>query len=206
MKIKALITTLAIIGSSSVAMARPVTVSGSANASWRFDTRPAPTTTVVRDHRVQPVIVTPAHPAALRAGTRWNAYANAGWSDRYDDGFDDGRYNRPRALVLAEGLNFGNTEYRKDLVPGAGAGRFNALRIDSDGGQTFIVKVVVEFADGGAVQVVDLNRTLRGNQSMTIDLSGSARPLHRVLVYREDGGAAETINRRHNGAFTVTAL
>ncbi len=47
MNIKALITML-VLGSSSVAMARPVTVSGSAQANWSYGTAPAP---IVRDHR-----------------------------------------------------------------------------------------------------------------------------------------------------------
>jgi hypothetical protein len=206
MKIKALITTLAIIGSSSVAMARPATVTATAtaNASFRFGTRPV-ATPVIRDHRVAPpVVVTPPR-AVLRANAQWNGYSNAGWNDRYDDRYDD-RYNQPRGLVLEEGIAFEDHEYRKDIVMGATNERFNTLRIDSDGGTTFLMKVVIEFADGGAVQQIDLNRTLRGDQGLSIDLSGSARKLHRILIYRADGGAALNMNLRHRGGFTVTAL
>jgi hypothetical protein len=203
MKIKALITTLAIIGSSSVAMARPVTVSATANASWSFGTRPV-ATTVVRDHRVTPVVVTPAPRPVLRAGTRWNAGYDARYDSRYDD--RDDRYYQPRGLVLEDGIQFEDHEYRKDIVMGATNERFNTLRIDADGGTTFLMKVVIEFADGGAVQQIDLNRTLRGDQSLSLDLSGSARKLHRILIYRADGGEAMNMNLRHNGGFSVTAL
>ena len=58
MNIKALITTLVIAGSSSVAMARPVTYSASAEAQWSFGYNN--TSPVVRDHRNAPIVVRPA--------------------------------------------------------------------------------------------------------------------------------------------------
>ena len=64
------------------------------------------------------------------------------------------------------------------------------------------MKVVVEFADGGSVQVFNLNQTLRQSQSMTLDLSGTDRKLNRILIYRSE----QLINRPHNGEFNVTAL
>src|SRR5438128_458736 len=60
MNIKALITTL-VLGSSSVAMARPVTISGSVEASWGYGTAPAPAPApIVRDHRMPAPLPAPA--------------------------------------------------------------------------------------------------------------------------------------------------
>lgn len=198
MTIKALIT-LAILGSSSVAMARPVTYSASAEASFNFGTvRPT-----VRDHRTAPVIVrTPVVRTPVRPSfsSQWNASYQA---DSYN--WDRDRY-QPRALLLEQGMQFENHEYRKDIMMNTLEGRFNTLKIDNDGGVTPLMKVVVEFADGGAQQQIDINRTLRGSEGLSIDLSGSNRKVFRVLIYRADGAAALNMNLRHNGEFTVSAL
>jgi len=196
MNIKALITTLAILGSSSVAMARPITYSASAEASWSWGTG-ASTRPTVRDHRdySAPVVVRPAPARARFEVGDWRDYDNSG-----------ARYYQPRAFVLEDGIQFADHEYRKDIVMGATNERFNTLRFDAAGGNTFLMKVVIEFADGGAVQQIDLNRTLRGNQSVSLDLSGSSRKLHRILIYRADGGEALNMNQRHHGEFTVSAL
>lgn len=180
---KALIITLGILGSSSVAMARPV-ISYSAEASLTFGTRTSGP--VVRDHRWTQT--TP---------TRWNT---GYWNERRDRD-----YYQPRVEVLGEGLSFGDTQYRKDIVVGSHLGNFRALQLNSNGGSTYIMKVVIEFADGG-VQRIDINRTLRGYQGLTLDLDGNRRPLHRILIYRADGGEALHMNRRHYGEFNVTAL
>lgn len=186
MKIKALLITLGILGTSSVAMARPV-LSYSAEASVNFGSSHGP---VVRDHRWNP---RPA-PMPVRSHQRPMRY----------DSWDNDFYQH-RAVVLGEGLYFGDTEYRKDIVVGA-QGRFRALELRSDGGATYIMKVVIEFADGG-VQQIDINRTLRGYQAMTLDLDGrSSRAFHRIFIYRADGAEAHNMNRRHHGEFTVSAL
>ena len=54
MNLKALITSLCILGSSAAAMARPVTITASAHASWSYGA-PAP---IVRDHRAPRVLHT----------------------------------------------------------------------------------------------------------------------------------------------------
>ena len=185
MKIKALIPAalIAIVGSSSLAMARPVTVSGQASIEWGTSSGP-----VVRDHRyTQPTRI------SYQNEGRWNRHREPSWG-----------YHQPRFQTLDEGLQFGYTEYRKDILVGSAAGRFNTLRIDSDGGQTYLMKVVVEFADN-SVQVIQLNRTLRGYQSLTLPLDFT-KAIHRVFVYRADGDAAHNMRRYHDGAFTVSAL
>jgi hypothetical protein len=66
------------------------------------------------------------------------------------------------------------------------------------------MKVVVEFADN-SVQVIQLNRTIRGYQSLNLPLDFT-KAIHRVFVYRADGDEAHNMRRTHNGAFTVSAL
>lgn len=191
MNIKALITTLAILGSSSVAMARPaVTYSTSAEASFdlRFGT---PSKIQVRD-RIRD------HRTPVRSQYTWNP--NAYRWDTYDSNWNRPRHER--GVSLGDEMFFEDHEYRKDLIPSAGL-RMDKLRIDSEMGQTYFMKVVVEFNDGGSVQQFDLNRTLRGGQSMILDLSGSNRSVKRILVYRAD---ELNYHKRHNGEFSVIAL
>lgn len=198
MNIKALITTLAIVGSSSIAMASPsVTYSASASFDVRFGTP----TVQVRDHRT-PVRVPVRTP--VRTQYTWNPNAY-NW-DSYDS---DADWNRPRyepryerGVSLGDEMFFDDHEYRKDIIPAAGM-LMDKLQIESEAGQTYFMKVVVEFNDGGNVQQFDLNRTLRGNQRMTLDLSGSNRSVKRILIYRAD---ELNYNKRHNGEFSVTAL
>ena len=187
MNIKALITTLAILGSSSVAMARPATVSVSANAqaSWSWGT----TGPVVRDHRTSRIPV--------RTATHQQ------WNDR------EYNYNpytaMPRFTMLDSDLQFGDTEYRKDIVLAGTKGRFNTLQIEADSGRTYIMKVVVEFSDA-TFQQIDLNRYMRGGEAVTLDLAGSNRSINRILVYRADGAPALRMNQPHYGEFSVLAV
>ena len=189
MKIKALIPAalFAIVGSSSLAMARPITISGSAEASWSWGTN---NPVVIRDHRPAPL---PAPAPVIRYHQRAD----------FDRGYDYDYY-RPRFQTLDQDLSFGYTEYRKDIWVGADKGRFDTLRIDSEGGYTYLMKVVVEFTDN-SVQNIQLNRSLRGNQSITLPLD-ARKAIHRVFVYRADGDAALNMRSYHNGSFTVSAL
>jgi hypothetical protein len=203
MNTKALITTLAVLGStSSLAMARPATqytASASAHVSWNAGTPvriypaapiPAP---AVRDHRWRyaapaPVVVRPvAH--RYDRDVEWNN----GWG-----------YERElRPTTLADGLAYNTGEYRKDIVL-EGRGRFNTLMVNEEGGCTFIKEVRIEFI-GGAVQSIPVNQNLRGNQSMTFDLDGNNRAINRIFVYRADGNNMN-IGLPSDGEFSVTAL
>ena len=191
MNIKALITTLAIVGSSSVAMARPATVSANAHvtasAQWSFGTS-GPT---IRDHRTTNPWVRPA-PMPVQPQYFGHAY-NAGYDrmQRFD--------------LLDDQLNFGAGEYRKDLVPGI-AERYSMLKIDADQGRTYIMKVVVEFADGTSQQQINLDKTLRAGESLTIDLAGRSHTINRILVYRADSYDTSHLNEMHRGEFSVSAL
>lgn len=193
MNFKMIIPAIAILATSSIAAARPI-ATVSAEAEWSFGTDRRP---VLRDHRY-------AAPAPLPPHVRVDA-RDWGRERGYDRGYDRGYgYYDGRGAILDEGLTFGLTEYRKDILVGSGAGRFGTLRIDNDGGRTYLMKVVVEYADN-SVQVIQLNRTLRGQQSLTLPLN-ARKAINRVFAYRADGDAALNMHRYHDGAFTVTAF
>ncbi len=200
MNFKALITALVIAGSSSVAMARPATtVSASAqvtaSASWSVGTTSSSQSNrvQVRDHRTstvqQPVRPTPPPPV-------WQA--NYGGRNYTEDRFN--RYD-----LLAQDLNFGTGEYRKDIMPSA-VDRFSKIRIDADSGSTYIMKVVVEFADGTSQQQINIDKTLRAGQSLDLDLTGGKHTISRILVYRADNYDLRHFNEVHRGDFSVSAL
>ena len=194
MNTKALITVLALVGStSSLAMARPATqytasASASAHASWNFGTpvrvvrTPADTTA----RYPQTVIRTPRY-----RDVDWNR--GTGW----------GHEPQARATTLADGLTYNTGEYRKDIVL-QGRGRFNTLVLNEDGGCNFIKEVRIEFI-GGAVQSIPVNQNLVGHQSMTFQLDGTDRPINRIFIYRDDG-ALRNVGRPSDGEFSVLAL
>ena len=195
MNTKALITTLAVLGStSSLAIARPAPeYSASAHVSWNLGAparaypTPAP---LVRDHRYvapAPVVV---RPVAQRYGRDIDWNRGNGWS-----------YERPSAAILADGLRYNTGEYRKDIVL-EGRGRFNTLTVNEDGGCTFIKEVRIEFLDGTG-QSIPVNQTLNGNQSLTFDLDGHDRAINRIFVYRADGNHMN-IGFPSDGEFSVT--
>jgi len=183
MNIKALITTLAIAGSSSVAMARPATytapvrtVAISASAQVNFGT------SAVRDHRrVSPV----SQPSFGRD-------------------FREPQYDRMnRFVTLDNDLQFAASEYRKDIMPGV-ASRYSMLKIDAER-STYLMKVVVEFADGTTQQQIDLKKTLRAGESLTLDLTGNSHTINRIMVYRADGNETWAMTPTYRGDFTVSA-
>ena len=190
MSIKALITTLAIVGSSTAAMAQP-TASFSASASWSYGRQPS--APVVRDHREyrgyrtqpQPIVYAPPSPTS-----------HPTWVTE-----------QPCEKMLLDGLTFNAGEYRKDVLV-LGKGRFNDVIVQGEGGQTFVNKVVIEFT-GGSVQVIPVDKYLSGSQKLTFDLDGNNRAINRIFVYRADGGAEVTqrpdVQRASRGEFSVLA-
>lgn len=200
MNTKALITTLAVLGStSSLAMAHPThdpaPVSVSAYASW--NTAPAAgyateyQAPIVRDHRYAP----PPPPVRVRPIVQ---YRGDDWrQDRW--GYD----RQPRATLLADDLTYNAGEFRKDIVL-QGRGRFNEVTLHEEDGCNFIAQVVIEFM-GGGVQSIPVNQTLQPSQSMTFDLNGTNRAINRIFVYRDYSGQ-RNIGVPSGGEFTVTAL
>jgi hypothetical protein len=198
MNTKALITTLAVLGStSSLAMANPAPapVSASATVSWNASFAPVRGYAteyqgpIVRDHRTYepPVRVVVQPPVPYRADFGWGH--RRGW--------------QPRETILADGLTYNAGEYRKDIVL-EGRGRFNEVMLHEDGGRNWIKEVRIEFI-GGAVQSIPVNQTLRPGQTMTFDLDGTNRAINRIFVYRADGNNMN-IGFPSGGEFTVSAL
>jgi len=191
MNIKAIIASL-VLGSSSVAMATPsVTVSAAAQGSYG--------TTIVRDHRDHdndddnryiPVSTPPAIQPTYQ-----------------DEGWNRGGFNRRklppvyRPVMLASGLSFAR-DGRKFITVGAQAGRFETLQISAAGGRTFVQQVYVQFDNGQEQVIRNLDRTLTGNESVTLDLDGGRRSIRRIVVY---GNGNAVGHRWSAGAFTVTA-
>lgn len=199
MNTKALITTLAVFGStSSLAMANPAPapVSASATVSWNASYTPvrgyatdyqAP---IARDHRTYtpPVRVVVQPPVPRHVDGDWDRRGGNGW--------------QPRETILADGLTYNAGEYRKDIVL-EGRGRFNEVSLHEDSGRNFIKEVRIEFMDS-SVQSIPVNRTLRPGQAMTFDLDGTNRAINRIFVYRADGDY-RAVQAPSGGEFTVTA-
>lgn len=200
MNLKALITSLTLLGSSSAALAQPGTFTASASAqvsaqasvSYGSTVRTTVRTTV-RDHRN-------ARPAPVQTRASLPGY----WQSR--DGRhqrpDRGRYE-PQPILLSEALTFDTTEYRKDVYPQTDQA-FNRLVIQANGGETFVHEVRVQFTDHSWT-VVELDATLRGTEQLVVPL-GTTKPILRALVYRADGEAAHRLNQRQRGSFLVSAL
>jgi hypothetical protein len=163
MNIKALITTL-VLGSSSVAMAKPVTVSGSVGASWSYGNHvPAPAPApIVRDHRMPAPL--PAHQ------TRYDYNHNEWRSPPIVPVWTTlGTMNR-----IADGqMSFAVSPYSQ----------FSTLKLQNLKGKSLIYRVQIEFANG-RTQVVELNQYLMAsNPVISIDLAGrSARSIRNVTV------------------------
>ena len=184
MNIKAIIASL-VLGSSSVAMAAPgVTFSASAQASYG--------TTADCDQPGNQADTTVKSPPIYRPDTTVKSppIMRPGWKlpPVY------------RPVTLASDVSFAR-DGRTFITVGSQAGRFETLTINAAGGRTFIKQVYVQFDNGQEQVVRNLDRTLAGNESMTVDLDGNHRAIRRIVVYGND------IAGRHQsaGTFTVTA-
>jgi hypothetical protein len=182
LNIKAIIASLVLASSSAAVAAPSVTVSATARGSYE--------TPVVRDHRIDAdrdvrVEVQPAYRPS---------------QDRDDHSGWHGKRMPPvyRPVTLASGLHFAGNG-RTFISVGSQAGQFGTLQISAAGGRTFIKQVYVQFGNGQEQVIRNLDRTLSGNESLTLDLDGGRRNISRIVVY---GNASW---RRSAGAFTVTA-
>ena len=109
---------------------------------------------------------------------------------------------QPETVTLASGLRFGNFD-RTAINVGRRAGRFDALQITGTGGRSLIKLINIVFADGTHQTVRNVNQTLVGNQSMTIDLAGEHRAIRDITIYGGDIGSRW---QRGGSSFRVTAL
>ena len=178
MNLKALITTL-VLGSSSVAMARPVYAPPAPapapvvndgqmhTQSGLIDCIPAEPAPMPRPRPLPVTYPTPRpvyHPAPQPAPiyqphhARW---VTLGAINQIADGamtFRVGRFNERAAE------------------------RFSTLKLQSEGGKSLIYRVQIQFANG-RTQTVEINRYLNAaNPSITIDLEGRGRAITKVTV------------------------
>jgi hypothetical protein len=170
---KLLIASLVVLGSSSVAMASPsATFSATAKASYGTPSYSAP---IVRDHRdvvfpcdtpvAQPVILPAYHPAPVWHGVPKPAVY--------------------RPVMLGSDLHFAG-DGRTFLTIGDQMGRFGTLQIKAAKGRTFIKQVYVQFDNGQEQVIRNVNRTLSGHETLTLDLDGNRRAIKRIVVYGND--------------------
>jgi hypothetical protein len=208
MKIKALITML-VVGSSSAAMARPVTVSG--HAEWTFGTKPAPV--VVRDHRTQPapmpapIVVrdhrtqpaphfdcgTPAPQPVIVQPVRYNRWKHGGTY-----------HQAPQPVMLGSELNLG--EGRKFITVGESMGRFDTLQIAGGPGLIKIEQVYIQFGNNQEQVIRGIDRVLQGGQSLTLDLDGNSRTIKRIVVYGKPMFRQTFGFRAEPSTFSISAL
>jgi hypothetical protein len=122
-------------------------------------------------------------------------YVRAGWQ---------GQWKPPiaRPVVLAAGLRL-PANSQTEIKVGAQLGSFGALKIDATGGRSVIRQVSIQFANGQRQVIRNLDRTLTGNECLTLDLDGGRRQIARVIVY---GAIGQPGWRRAAGSFNVTAV
>jgi hypothetical protein len=191
MNIKLILASL-VLGSSSIALAAPaapgVTVTTESYGS-----------AIVRDHRGDADEYTRAPVAQPVAQPAPSGIYRIGWHPGWEGGQPLPPVYRP--VTLASGLHLAANSQTQINV-GAQLGRFGTLQINETGGRTMVRQVYVQFADGQVQFVRNLNRTLTGNESLTLDLDGGRRAIKRVIVY---GGLGSQGWRRTGGTFSVTA-
>jgi hypothetical protein len=195
MNIKAILASL-ILGSSSIAMASPAAPGVTVSSVSYGDT-------TIRDHRFAPPVQTVnwdddgAYRAPIAQPVAQPIYY------RTDNAFN-GRWMPPeyRPVTLAAGLRLAPNS-QTEIKVGAQAGAFTTLKLDATGGRSFIRQVYIQFENGQEQIIRNVNRTLTGNECLTLDLDGGRRQIHRVIVY---GALGPTGWRRAAGSFNVTAV
>ena len=160
MNLKALITTL-VLGSSSVAMAHPVSA-------------PAPVSQPVYQPVSQPIYRGPMppqyapgyEPAVYQPQYQHPSWVSLGSVDHIVDGQMTFRLGRAG---------------RAGRFSGAGE-QFSTLKLQSEAGKSLIQRVLIQFSNG-RTQVVEVNQYLNAsNPAITIDLEGRTRTIAKVTV------------------------
>lgn len=187
MNLKKLLLASLVLGSSSIAMASPAApgVTVTTESYGAVD---------IRDHRTDANEYTRV-PVAQPVPS---GIYRIGWHPGWDGGQPLPPVYRP--VTLASGLHLAANS-QTTINVGAQLGRFGTLQINATGGRTLVRQVYVQFADNQVQIVRNLDRTLAGNDSLTLDLDGGRRAIKRVIVY----GAFGQGWRRTGGTFSVTA-
>jgi len=210
MKIRTLITALAIAGGSSSAALADSAVTFRANATWSYGT-PAPAPVIVRDHRApvdddcneSPVVaarwtthgyrpVYQTEPAIWNPNTKVlrNRYGEATVTEYSGPVFSlDGR--RAYGMVpLTQPTRIENTiTHREDFILMGNAGHVRTLQLRGVRGSTFVSKVTIEFMNEQA-QLVNVSRHLSAGEALDIAIKGSGRGIKRIFVYGSSGPGA----------------
>ncbi len=176
LNIKALITTLAIVGTSSAVMAHPITTFTS--NGYVIHER-------LQRRRFQPIVVErPMFTNNNRLAPDASAYY--GTYPILDTSSTPG-YRTWGAITEPTRIDRGR-QFISDLPD---LGRFDMLRLKNVAGTSHVTQVYIQFQNDQE-QVVKLDTCLeRGNPTIDIDLTGSARQIKRVIVYgSSDRGAA----------------
>ena len=137
-----------------------------------------------------------ARPTYTTLPAAWNAPAQPSYEGRYRHG----GFRAP--VTLASDLRFAR-DGRTFITVGNQLGRFGALQLNASLGRTYIQQVYVQFENGQEQVIRDVNRTLSGRETLTLDLDGGRRAIKRIVVYGNDLNRGW---RRAPGAFTVTAV
>jgi hypothetical protein len=210
MKIRTLITALAIAGGSSSAALADSAVTFRANATWSYGT-PAPAPVIVRDHRApvdddcneSPVVAARwttngYRPVYQTEPAIWNPN-NKVIRDRFGTAKStqyagpvfslDGR--RAYGMVpLTQPTRIENTQTdREDFILMGSAGHVRTLQLKGVRGSTFVTKVTIEFMNEQA-QVVNVSRSLSAGAAINIGIEGSGRGIKRIFVYGQSGPGA----------------
>lgn len=169
MSLKSIIAALAIVGSSSAAMAAPVVTYTRAATVREAPQYVAPTTV-----RRSPPIFAADDCNNTRLGSDLSVY-NGPVGSKIGFGWT--------SLTQPTRIDRG----REFITIGKEHGRFNTIKLDNVRGSTVISQVLINFANGKS-QVVKLNQRLTpGNPCITINLDGNNRAISRIVVYGDSG-------------------
>jgi len=210
MKIRTLITALAIAGGSSSAALADSNVTFRANATWSYGT-PAPAPVIVRDHRApvdddcneSPVVaarwtrhgyrpVYQTEPAIWNPGNKVvrNRFGEAAVTEYQGPVFSlDGR--RAYGMVpLTQPTRIENTiTDREDFMILGQAGVVHTLQLRGIRGSTFVSRVSIEYMNEQA-QVVTPNLRLDAGSVFNIDIARPGLRIKRIFVYGSSGPGA----------------
>ena len=186
MQLKALTVLATVLGTSTVAFARPTTVSASASFGVTVTTNvhrtPLRTVYARIHHTTRPVVLEPGceEPSIERPMYPSNNVI-ADDASVYNGGYPVAgtRYNTWLALTQPTRIDRGR-QFISDLP--TNLGWFHSLRLQNLTGQSAITQVYIQFQNGEE-QIVRLNHTMnRWSPTIDIDLKGNARQLKRVIV------------------------
>lgn len=180
MNIKALITTLFVVGSSTAALAQPASQGSVDVRDHRGYEQPAPTPApapIVRDHRTEaptpaPIVrdhrdeITQVQPVAVD----------------HDRDHDRDQRKLPSWMMLSSSDAIGRNG--SDYIRIESSTALRTLKLQATSGKTTVSQIAIKFANGRS-QVVYPNQTI-GSQnapSLTVDLNGNARNVVGITVY-----------------------